>query len=430
MSALLDSLVESFEALPGDRREALGLGAARRAALHQGLAHGLPSQRSESWKYTSLRSLGTRRFASTADAQALDPAWLDAIPFPRLVFVNGRVDARLSASPPVERWFHPLSDALAGADGSVAASLARAHGGPDAVFAAFNAALAVEGAVVEVAAGIDAGTLHLAFVSTPASVDVATHLRHVVRLHPGARLRVAEHHLATGAHRHLANHLVDIELGLGATLDHVRLQDEDEGASVVAMTEVVLAADACYRRAELELGAGLSRHDLSVVLAGDRAQCDAGGVLLADGRRHLDTRLSVTHAARDTRCDLRWRGLAADRSRVAFLGGIHIRPGADGSDASLSAKNLLLSEGAEVDAQPVLEIHADEVKAAHGATVGRLDETALFYLRSRGIPAALARDLLTQAFCREALRAIEDATLATWLTDRLEAHLAAAEPAE
>ena len=102
----------------------------------------------------------------------------------------------------------------------------------------------------------------------------------------------------------------------------------------------------------------------------------------------------------------------------------------DALATSLSAKNLLLSEGAEVDAQPVLEIHADEVKAAHGATVGRLDETALFYLRSRGIPAALARDLLTQAFCREALRAIEDATLATWLTDRLEAHLAAAEPAE
>jgi Fe-S cluster assembly protein SufD len=431
VSALLDSLVESFEALPGDRRDALGLGPARREALRQGLSQGLPTQRSEAWKYTSLRALGARRFAAHAGgATRPEPGLLDAIPSPRLVFVNGRLDARASTSGTGgEPWFRALSDVLAGADVGVAADLARSHGRPDEVFAAFNEALAVEGAVVEVAAGVDAGTLHLAFVSTPADADLALHLRHVVRLQPGARLRLVEHHLAAGPHRHFGNHLVHIELGAGAILDHVRLQDEDEGASVVARTEAVLEADACYRRVDLELGAGLSRHDLSVRLAGERAQCDAGGVLLADARRHLDTRLSVTHAARDTRCDLRWRGLAADRARVAFLGGIRIRPGADGSDASLSAKNLLLSEGAEVNAQPVLEIHADEVKAAHGATVGRLDETALFYLRSRGIPAPLARDLLTQAFCREALRAIDDAALSSWLGERLEAHLAAGEPA-
>jgi Fe-S cluster assembly protein SufD len=181
---------------------------------------------------------------------------------------------------------------------------------------------------------------------------------------------------------------------------------------------------------DLELGAALSRHDVSITLAGRGARCEAGGILLADGRRHLDTRLTVTHAAADTACDLPWRGLAADRARLAFLGAITILEGADGSDARLSCKNLLLSEGAEVDAQPVLEIHADEVKAAHGATVGRLDATSLFYLRSRGIPEAQARAMLTQAFCREALGPIAgDEEALAQVSPRLEARLLATEAA-
>ena len=301
---------------------------------------------------------------------------------------------------------------------------------PAQVFANLNDALAVEGAVVDVEAGVDAGLLNLVFVSAPAARDLALHLRHRVRLGRGARLRLVEHHLADGAHRHLANHVMMVHLDDGARLVHARLQDEHEGASAVASTEATLGNDAGYRRADLELGAALSRHDVSITLAGRGARCDAGGVLLADGRRHLDTRLTVTHAAADTTCDLPWRGLAANRGRLAFLGAITILEGADGSDARLSCKNLLLSEGAEVDAQPVLEIHADEVKAAHGATVGRLDATALFYLRSRGIPEAQARALLTQAFCREALGPIaaDEAVLAA-VSPRLEARLLATEAA-
>jgi Fe-S cluster assembly protein SufD len=181
----------------------------------------------------------------------------------------------------------------------------------------------------------------------------------------------------------------------------------------------VLARDAHYTRTDLELGAGLSRHELNVRLEGDNARLSASGVLLANGRRHLDTRLGIEHIARDTRCDLVWRGLAADRARSVFHGGIVIHPGADGSDAALSNKNLLLGEGAEIDAQPVLEIHADEVKAAHGATVGQLDPTAMFYLRSRGLPEADARRLLTAAFCRDVVVALDPA-LRDGLGDALE----------
>jgi Fe-S cluster assembly protein SufD len=196
---------------------------------------------------------------------------------------------------------------------------------------------------------------------------------------------------------------------MGARLVHARVQDEAARATLVSRTDAVLARDAEYVRADLELGGGLSRHELNVRLEGDGARLSANGVLLASGRRHLDTRLGIEHLARDTRCDLLWRGLAAGRGRSVFHGGIVIHPGADGSDAVLSNKNLLLDEGAEIDAQPVLEIHADEVKAAHGATVGQLDPTAMFYLRSRGLPEGDARRLLTAAFCHEAVVATDPA---------------------
>jgi Fe-S cluster assembly protein SufD len=217
--------------------------------------------------------------------------------------------------------------------------------------------------------------------------------------------------------------LVHVHLKPGSRLVHARVQDEDTGATLIARTDAVLASNAEYRRVDLELGAGLSRHELNVALQGEQARVIAGGALLATGRQHVDTRLGIEHIARDTACDLHWRGLASGRGRVAFHGGITIRAGADGSDASLSSKNLLLSDGAEIDTQPVLEIHADEVKAAHGATVGRLNDTALFYLRSRGIPEAQARALLTLAFCKEVLSVLGDPVLAETLSVKLEARL-------
>jgi Fe-S cluster assembly protein SufD len=186
----------------------------------------------------------------------------------------------------------------------------------------------------------------------------------------------------------------------------------------------VLARDAEYRRVDLELGAALSRHELNVRLEGDNARLVANGVLMASGKRHVDTRLGIEHIARDTSCELTWRGLGTGRGRAVFHGGILIREGADGSDAMLSNKNLLLSEGAEIDTQPVLEIHADEVKAAHGATVGRLDANALFYLRSRGLPEDLAMQLLTAAFCREPLAAIADPGMASLLAAHMDHALA------
>ncbi|MFN7184150.1 MAG: Fe-S cluster assembly protein SufD [Thermomonas haemolytica] len=399
MSALLDSLAAGFD---GD--------ADRRAQLDALLHDGLPA-RAEAWKYTSLRALERRRFGA-AQAVAVDPAHLADIPAPRLVFVNGHFDATLSdlSGLPAGVDVQPLSQLLQGDDARAVNFLARRYARADEPFARLNAALAREGAVVRVEAGVEVqAPLHIVSVGAPQDGDAAWHLRHFVELRAGATLQLVEHELAAGEHAHLGNMLLHAHVAKTARLAHVRVQDAAVRASLFARTDAVLARSAEYLRTDLELGAALSRNELNVRLEGEGARLRADGALLADGRRHVDTRLGIDHIARDTACSLTWRGLAGQRGRAVFHGGITIHPGADGTEAALSNKNLLLSADAEIDTQPVLVIHADEVKAAHGAAVGQLDPDALFYLRARGIPEARARTLLTAAFCREVLAGIADA---------------------
>ncbi|MGH8083514.1 MAG: SufD family Fe-S cluster assembly protein, partial [Lysobacter sp.] len=349
MSALLDAFASSFDALAA--REAAGLGATRRAALDAALRDGLPGPRTEAWKYTPLRALERRAFAASAQTPAaFDAAAIAGIPAPRIVFHNGRFDAAhsdLSGLAPGVSLL-PLSQVLAADDAREANFLARRFERADEIFARLNAALADEGAVLRVDAGVRAqGTVHLVFVGSPEAGDLAWHLRHLIELREGASLSVVEHQIATEIHNHLSNSLTHVHLAPNATLSHARIQDEALGATVFARTDAVLARNAHYRRVDLELGAALARHELNAALHGEGAQVLANGVLLATGRRHLDTRLGIDHVGRDTQCELTWRGLGAGRSRAAFHGGILIREGADGSNAMLSNKNLLLSEGAE-----------------------------------------------------------------------------------
>lgn len=402
---LLQSLAAQFAARAGLPRDRQDLPDLRRAALERALRAGVPSIRSERWKYTSLRALERRNFFA-ATAVGVAPERLVGIDTPRLVFVNGGFDASLSDLSGLASGIslRPLSQAAGNGSPGDANLLARRFERADEVFAAVNVALAHEGAVLVVAAGTACDrVINLVFVGAAAAADASWQLRHLIDLQENARVCVVEHHLAVDSHAHLANALMQIHLKPGAQLTQMRVQDESSSASLIQRTDAVLGHGARYRRLDLELGAALSRNEINVDLQGEGAEFSANGVLLADAKRHLDTRLCVEHSARATRSILNWRGLARERGRVAFHGGILIRAGADGSNAALSNKNLLLSADAEIDTQPVLEIHADEVKAAHGATVGRLDPNVLFYMRSRGIPLESARQLLTAAFCRSVM---------------------------
>jgi Fe-S cluster assembly protein SufD len=418
MSALLDSFAQAFEGLA--QRDAAGLSDSRREARDALLRDGLPAARSEAWKYTPLRALERRGFVAPGhegiDASMLD-ARLAAIPAPRMVFVDGRFDAARSdlAALPAGADVQALSRVLREGEPRDTNFLQRRYAGADALFAVANAALAEDGATIRIDHGVAVDApLHLVFVASAAMQETAVHLRHFVDLRNEAALTLVEHHIALGEDRGLRNHVLHAHLGQRARLVHARVQDDAEGASSFARTDAVLARDADYRRIDLELGAALSRHELNVRLEGEGARLAANGVLLADGKRHLDTRLGIEHIARDTSCDLLWRGLGAGRGRAVFHGGITIREGADGTNANLSNKNLLLSANAEIDTQPV---------------VGQIDPTALFYLRSRGLPEIDARALLTAAFCREVLALVDDAALRETLTATLDVHLSRVTPA-
>jgi len=395
------------------------LDALRREHLAAFAAAGLPDTRTEAWKYTALRALGQRRYAN-GDAQAatraIDPAVfaLPGVDGPRLVFVNGVFRADLSALDelPAGLVLQPLSQALRQDAEPLRFVLSRHQPEQGDAFVRLNAALAGDGVVLKVVAGAKiAAPVHLVFLGAPAEGELAWHLRHVVELGEGAELALVEHHAAGGEQQHLGTTVGDITLRDGAVLRQVLFQQAATGSSLIRRSRLQLGARAQAMLHVLELGGALVRHELRAELAGDGARLDTRGVFMPHGRQHIDTQLAIRHQALDTASESVWRGVADQRGRGVFRGAILVAPGADGSDASLSNKNLLLSGQAEIDTKPELEIYADEVKAAHGATVGQLDERSLFYLRSRGIPQDEARTLLTAAFCRAVLDDLPNAAL-------------------
>jgi Fe-S cluster assembly protein SufD len=406
---------------------------ARRENLAAFAAAGLPDTRVEAWKYTALRALSQRRFvqgdaqaaARDVDAAALALPGLDG---PRLVFVNGAFRGDLSdiADLPAGLTLQPLSQALAQDAEPLRFALSRRYRERGDAFARLNAAQAADGVVLRVAAGAKiAAPVQLVFVGAAAEDELAWHARNVVELGEGAELTLVERHLGSGAARQLGTLVADLVLRDDARLRHLLVQDAAPEATLVHRHALQLGARAQVLLHTLELGGALVRHDLQAELAGDGARFDTRGVFVPRGRQHIDTQLAIRHQALDTASSSTWRGVADDRARGVFRGAIVVAPGADGADASLNNKNLLLSPNAEIDTKPELEIYADEVQAAHGATVGQLDERALFYLRSRGIPQAEARTLLTAAFCRAVLDDLPDAALREHLAGLLAARLPA-----
>lgn len=409
--ALLDSLLGGATPLAPVRREAV-------AAL---LRDGLPGQRDEPWKYTSLRALARQSFQpgdAAAASRAIPAEFLAHVPGPRLVFVNGAHRADLSQMPVAEGLdLRTFAEAPA--------ELAELLAEPEATtrsdaFLRLNTALVTDGLRLRVAAGqaVEA-PLHLIFIGAAAEAELAWQLRLDLELGAGARLHLVEHHLGAGRAPHLGNVVSRARLGEGARLDVAQMQEAGEDAVLLRRHHYHLDAEATLAMATLESGAATTRHELAVELAGRAARFESRGVFALRGRQHCDIHMDVEHAGRDTVSDVVWHGVAEERSRGVFHGAITILAGADGSDAALANKNLLLSAQAEIDTKPALVIYADEVKAVHGATVGQLDEHALFYLRSRGIPEEEARRILVAAFCSAVFAGLEPEATRRELEERL-----------
>jgi Fe-S cluster assembly protein SufD len=394
----------------------------RQAAAGEFRSSGLPHRKVEAWKYTPLNALDEFDL-DTAEGQERPPADLppplhpDA---PLVDIIDGRPVSNLPELPSgvsvlplaagIERFEDRLRPLFEGVE----------LDGPARAFTALNTACAQQGLVVHVAGGVDAGALALRWGFSSAGKTTLHHARLVLLIEPGAKLSLVEQYQSTAASSGAMNVLNQVELGAGAQFDHVRLQLESEQSILLGSTRVRQAADSTFRYYGFDLGARLARHDISAQLREPGANVVLSGAFVLDGRRYADNHLDIEHVAPGCRSEQFFRGVLGGRSRGVFNGRALIRAGADGSSVRQSNANLLLSPLAEMDTKPELEIYADEVEASHGATVGQLDETAIFYLRSRGLSEAAARRLLTAAFCRAVSDRLEDRELAGRIAELLD----------
>ena len=384
--------------------------AARRRALTHFGRIGFPTPKDEAWKYTSVAPIESRSFRLAGNLRnGLDVAELDRlrlIEAHELVFVNGYYSAQLSrlASLPAAVSVAPLSEALP--QRSLQEHIER-QAEPGNGFAALNAALLSDGVHIRIGSGITLKTtLHLLFISTAPDGPTASFPRVFIEAGASSRVLIIEHYAGLTREEYFTDALTEINAGPGATVEHYKWQLEGARGYHIGQMLVHQQRESRVTSYSVSLGAALARHDIAVSLAGEGAGASLNGLYMAEGRQHVDHHTSIDHQQPHTTSAEYYKGVLAGHARGVFDGKVVVREGAQKTDACLTNKNLLLSEHAEMDTKPELQIYADDVKCSHGATVGQLDEDALFYLRSRGIESSQAAALLTYAFADDVVARI------------------------
>jgi len=417
---MTDSAAKSYTAtlLPGVGALPSGpnawLNRLRADALERANALAVPTTRDEDWRFTDLSPLYKTAF-QPADAPAeLPRAAIERLFVPeagnRLVYVDGHHAPELSVVGEDGVSVGTVADGMRVAAGLIEGHLSRIVGFEADPFVAVNTAYLQHGAVLHAPCdGRVARPVHVLFVST--QTERASHPRVLVIADRGAELTVIEDYVSLVPGAYFVNGVTEIEVGENASVRHVRVQRESEQAFHIATCGVSLARDARYVSQSASFGARISRLSYNVHQAGPGTDCELDGLALVGGRQLADTHSSIDHAQPDGRSRQLHKCIADGAAHVVFNGRIEVRRGAQRTDSSQSSRNLLLTGRAHVDTKPQLEILADDVKCAHGATVGQLDPDHIFYLRSRGLSEAAARNLLTYAFAAEIVDRIPVASL-------------------
>ena len=377
---------------------------------------GLPTVSQEEWKYTNVAPLAKTHFEpAAAGAPALRAAQLEPYTYEetrgsRLVFVNGFYRPELSSTEALPDGFvaSDLSAALRDEEYAeiLRGRLARGADFNENAFTALNTAFLGSGAFVLVPAGAQLETpLHLLFLSDG---QTASFPRVLVVAGRGSSATVIESYAgAGGGEPYFTNAVVEVALEEGARLNHYKVQRESTEAFHVATTRAELARSSSFNLTTVTLGARLSRHDVQVTLDGEGAECWVDGLYFVGADQHTDTHSVIDHRRPHCTSHQLYKGILDGKARAVFNGKVFVREGAQQTDAQQTNRNLLLSNEARVDTKPQLEIFADDVKCAHGATVGQLEEEELFYLASRGLDLELARNLLTYGFAEEVIEKIK-----------------------
>jgi Fe-S cluster assembly protein SufD len=409
------------------------LQALRKQGLARFLALGFPTTKNEDWHFTSVAPIAERTFplatreaedgitdrreSSRRKADVAGPAGLKRADIDRfnfgekdwhtLVFVNGVFSQDLSSSNGLGSGIRVSSLAVAIKSGT--AGIER-HAGKIAAFdqhtfTALNTAFIQDGAFIELAADtVVEQPIHLLFVSDG---DGVSHPRNLIVAGRHSRATVIESYVSLRDSVYFTNAVTEISLGEGAHLDHYKLQRESESAFHVGTVQIRQARDSQLHSFSFAVGGSLARTNIYTSLDGDAATCTLNGLYLTDGGQHIDNQTSIEHIAPNCPSHELYKGVLDGRSHGVFNGKVYVHPEAQKTDGKQSNNNLLLSPTARVDTKPQLEIFADDVKCTHGATVGRLDDMAMFYLNSRGIGPETARVLLTYAFAADVLETIK-----------------------
>lgn len=441
---LRDAYAAATDRLPGAHNR--GVRALREQSLERFTTLGFPTPRLEDWKYTNVAPIAEGGFvpaaalpgAGTAEEtpQALAAARRQLFPdldAHRLVFVNGRYNQALStiaSSSPLPPGVRvtSLSQALARDPQPLAEQLNRLAPADTQAFAALNAAFFTDGACIWLERGVELDKpLHLVFLATAAAAGHMLAVRNLILAAEGSRATIVEHYVclddAEAGGRYFTSAVTEVQAAAGAAIEHLRLQQEGEAAFHVGGLYARLEQHSRLAVTAVDLGGRLVRNDVQAALAQEHAECVLNGLYVVDGRSHVDNHTHVDHARPHGTSRQFYKGVLDGRARAVFNGKIVVHPDAQHTDAQQENRNLLLSEDAEVDTRPQLEIYADDVRCSHGATVGNLDPDALFYLRSRAVDEQAARDLLTYAFAHDLLARIRLAPIRQALEQRLTTRL-------
>ncbi|HSK63383.1 MAG TPA: Fe-S cluster assembly protein SufD [Pyrinomonadaceae bacterium] len=396
---------------------------------------GFPTVHDEEWRYTNLASLAKQSFipATRPEILSIDTA---RFVYPEtatahLVVVNGFLSEELSVKTGLESVVAiDLLSAVADARyNKIARSyLARNAGYHDKGLAALNTAFVQSGVFLFIPKGVKVETpIQITFLTDAEHAGSASFPRLLVVAEANSSATIIESFVSTGAQQYFTNAIAEIVVKDGARLEHYRMQRESREAFHVSLTSAELGRSSSYDTTSINIGARLARHDISVVMDHEGAECWVDGLYLVAANQHSDTHSVIDHKQPHCNSHQLYKGILDDNGRAVFNGKIFVREGAQKTDAMQTNKNLLLSPQARVDTKPQLEIYADDVKCAHGAAVGQIDQEELFYLQTRGINPELARNLLTYGFAEEVIQKIKidsiRAQLDEVVLDQLHAHL-------
>jgi Fe-S cluster assembly protein SufD len=430
---------EWFEAILAQNRlppvdaEQYGLNTMRQEA-RQAFAHlPIPNRKQEAWRYTDLSELYAQHFEpqhtpmTALEAEDIEDWIYSAADSYRLVFANGQYTPTLSTfqSLPDGIRLGSLREAITTDGKFVIDWLARNKAHEPDVFSELNRALLNDGLFLHVAANVEVPLpIEVVYLNLSFEHNTLAQPHSLVILEDGARAKLVERFISTGDSSYFFNGMSELVLGNHAALHHSRTQAESMQAHHLSRVTLHQATASEYRGMQVSTGGRWSRTDYTVQFNGQHAACDLQGIYAVGDQQYSDVHLDVRHAQPGCRSREDFRGIVYGKGRAVFDGRVVVEKAAQKSDAMLSNKNLLLSENAEVDTKPQLEIYADDVKCGHGTTVGRLDPAQVFYLRSRGIAEATARRMLCLGFAEQILAQVNDAKLHSFLTRQIMVRLA------